>query len=114
MWDLFFGTLPTIDCGVHKTSAVSQSACILATGIALPTFQVSQEEAKHSFDQRIAKDLKLSESTASWVFNHFDGAAIESLWSVCPKLTQQFAGEAPGLYGDAVDHNPTAGARNRV
>jgi hypothetical protein len=101
----------------HESSDTAlghSNACILSIGTALPPNEISMEVVSSAWEDHIATAMKISPEVSTWVKRRIEGSGIEKRWTVCPSLHEQFAGKAPGLYGDAPDHNPTAGARNRV
>jgi len=100
----------------QKTYAISfpSNASILAIGTALPPNEISMEVVASAFEDHIAGEMNISPEVSTWVKRRIEGSGIEKRWTVCPSLHDQFAGKAPGLYGDAPNRNPSAGARNAV
>lgn len=90
------------------------NACILSIGTALPPNEITMEVVGAAYENHIANEMNISPEVSTWVKRRIEGSGIERRWTVCPKLYDQFAGKAPGLYGDAPNRNPSAGARNAV
>eukprot|EP00811_Abedinium_folium_P036810 NODE_9484_length_1421_cov_7.265842.p1 GENE.NODE_9484_length_1421_cov_7.265842~~NODE_9484_length_1421_cov_7.265842.p1 ORF type:complete len:455 (-),score=81.66 NODE_9484_length_1421_cov_7.265842:18-1382(-) len=89
------------------------SACVLAVGTALPPHVLTREDSEHAWKNYTAC-ANLSAPVSTWVGRRIVGSGIETRWTVCPKFCQQFAGQEPGLYGDAPKRNPAAGQRAKV